>query len=74
MTARTLNFKNTDRLAFLAALAAIEAPEHPNRFARAARVRWSLIAEIRAELDAAGVDWRTACREVAATTTRSERP
>ena len=71
--APTLNTRNAGRLAYLAALAAIETPENPNRYATSASVRWSLIHEIRAELDAAGFDWRATLRDARARVKAAER-
>lgn len=68
----TLDVANATRLAYLAALAAVEAPERQSRNAECARVRWSLINEVREALDDAGFDWRTACRAVAKVTLAKE--
>jgi hypothetical protein len=61
-----LNVTNAGRLAYLAALAAIETPERQAKYSPNAQVRWSLIHEIRAELDAAGFNWRAALRDARA--------
>lgn len=60
------NVAAVERIAFLAALAAIEAPEREGAYSWTARVRWGIIRDLRKELEAAGFDWRTACRETRA--------
>lgn len=58
------NVEAVERLAFMAALAVIEAPEREGTHSFRCGVRWGIIRDIRRELEAAGFDWRTACREV----------
>jgi hypothetical protein len=70
----TISTPNAGRIAYLATIAAIEAPLYQTKWASAARVRWELIHEIRAELDAVGFDWRTACQDVEKATPARERP
>ena len=71
---KTLDLPNSPRLAYLATIAAIESPLYQTKWASAARVRWEVIHAIRTELDEVGFDWKTACQEIAASTTRGERP
>lgn len=53
MTARDHDTK----LARLATEVAITAPARRNKYARDARIPWRVVEAIRAELEAAGVDW-----------------
>lgn len=60
------NREAVERIAFMAALAVIEAPEREGTHSWKCGVRWGIIRDIRRELEAAGFDWRTSCRDVRA--------
>lgn len=49
---------NKTKLAAWAITVAAAAPEKRNRYTRHAYIPWSVVEGIRADLDAAGVDWR----------------
>ena len=59
------------RLAYLAALVAVEAPQKRGESTNAARIPWSLIEEIRRELQDDGLDWRRASKDRAIIERRS---